>query len=197
MARKKEQNDKIGKALVDLGLKECVMSFLQFIDENPCREGLKKTPQRVIDSFAELYKGYGMKVEDVLTTFTNQKYSGMILLKDIEMYSMCEHHMLPFVGKCSIAYIPDKRIIGISKLARIMEIFSRRLQVQERLTDQIADAIFRYLEPKGCAVYIEAEHFCMRMRGANKQNSVMVTSSLRGCFKQEGVKQEFLQLVTK
>lgn len=173
---------------LELILKQLILS----IGEIPSREGLCDTPARVIKSFEELYKGYKMKVEDVITTFEKETYSGMVLLKNIEMYSMCEHHMLPFVGKCSIAYVPDKKIIGISKLARIMEIFARRLQVQERLTDEIADAIETHLQPKGTAVYIEAEHFCMRMRGANKQNSTMVTSSLRGCFlNEDSSRQEF------
>lgn len=122
----------------------------------------------------------------------------MVLLKDIEMYSMCEHHMLPFVGKCHIAYIPDKKVIGISKLARVMEIYSRRLQIQERLTDEIAECLYKNLKPKGVAVRIEAEHFCMRMRGVNKQNSTMVTTTLKGLFMTEATtRNEFLSALEK
>jgi len=159
-----------------------VKQLLESIGENPEREGLKDTPKRVAKMYKEIFKGYTMDPQTLVTVFEKESYSGMVLLKDIEMYSMCEHHMLPFVGKCHIAYIPDKKIIGISKLARIMEVYARRLQVQERLTDQIADCIEKLLQPKGVAVTIEAQHLCMKMRGIEKQNSVMRTTSLRGAF---------------
>lgn len=157
-------------------------------------DGLKDTPMRVAKSYGDLLKGYS---EDPGTFLSRQfdmedesvsPYNGIILLRDIELYSLCEHHMLPFVGKAHIAYIPSgNRVVGISKLARVVEVFARRLQVQERLTAQIADAIEQHLKPEGVAVMIEAEHFCIRMRGVGKQNSVMVTSELRGRFKTDGM----------
>jgi len=148
---------------------DLVVRMLECIGENPNREGLLETPSRVVKSWKELYIGYECKVD--VRDFSAPTYTGMVLLKDIELYSMCEHHILPFIGKCHIAYIPNKRVIGISKLARIMEMYCRRLQIQEQLTDQIADYIKENLKPKGVAVSIEAEHLCMRMRGINKQNS--------------------------
>jgi len=173
-----------------------IKEILQIIGEDPRRDGLLDTPKRVIKSWNELYSGYNQNPEEVLKTFEYDRYKGMVLLKNIELYSMCEHHMLPFVGKCHIAYIPDKKIVGISKLARVMEIFARRLQIQERLTDEIADCLIKILEPKGAAVQIEAEHFCMRMRGVNKQNSTMVTTTLRGSFiKDPSTRNEFLNAI--
>lgn len=163
-------------------IQDTIVRQLEFIGENPAREGLKETPNRIAKSWCKLYGGYSQNIQDVCTTFDKENYTGMILAKDIEMYSTCEHHMLPFIGKCHIAYVPYKKVIGISKLARIMEIFSRRLQIQERLTDQIADAVMELLHPRGVAVKIEAEHLCMRARGVEKQNSIMHTTSLRGVF---------------
>lgn len=175
-----------------------IKDILKEIGENPDRDGLKDTPKRIIQSWAELYKGYKQSPKDLITCFDCENYTGMVLLKDIELYSMCEHHMLPFVGKCHIAYIPDKKVIGISKLARLMEVYSRRLQIQERLTDQIANCLMEILKPKGVAVMIEAEHFCMRMRGVGKQNSIMITSSLKGAFlEEESTRNEFLSLIRK
>jgi GTP cyclohydrolase I len=171
---------------------------LEFIGENPNREGIVETPKRVVKSWKELYAGYQMDPKDMVKVFECEGYQGMVLLKDIEMYSTCEHHMLPFVGKCHIAYIPDKKVIGISKLARIMEVYARRLQIQEKLTDQIADCLMDLLKPKGVAVQIEADHFCMRMRGVGKQNSHMVTTSLRGNFNDNpATRQEFLEAIKK
>jgi GTP cyclohydrolase I len=173
-----------------------IKTILEKIGENSERDGLSETPKRVVKSWEELYKGYKEDPKELVKVFECDSYTGMVLLKDIEIYSMCEHHMLPFVGKCHIAYIPDKKVIGISKLARIMEVYARRLQIQERLTDEIADALKELLQPKGVAVRIEAEHFCMRMRGIGKQNSVMVTTSLRGLFiKDSATRNEFLNAI--
>ena len=172
---------------------KAIKTIIENLGEDPDRDGLKETPKRVVKSWSELYKGYTEDPKKLMKVFECESYTGMVLLKDIELYSMCEHHMLPFVGKCHIAYIPDKKVIGISKLARIMEIYARRLQIQERLTDEIADCIKEILQPKGVAVQIEAEHFCMRMRGVGKQNSTMVTTSLRGLFiKDSSTRNEFL-----
>jgi GTP cyclohydrolase I len=173
-----------------------VARILEYIGENPNRDGLKDTPKRIVQSWEDLYKGYKQNPKSLVKVFNCESYTGMVLLKDIELYSMCEHHMLPFVGRCHIAYIPNKKVIGISKLARIMEVYARRLQIQERLTDEIASCIEKLLKPKGVAVMIEAEHFCMRMRGVGKQNSIMVTSSLTGVFlKEEATRNEFLTLI--
>ncbi|MCX6808404.1 MAG: GTP cyclohydrolase I FolE [Candidatus Berkelbacteria bacterium] len=173
-----------------------IAEIITHIGDDPKREGLEETPKRVLQSFGEIYRGYREDPSKLVKVFECESYTGMVLLKNIELYSMCEHHMLPFVGHCNIAYIPDKKVIGISKLARVMEIFARRLQIQERLTDEIADCLLDLLKPKGVAVQIEAEHFCMRMRGVNKQNSVMVTTSLRGLFiKDPATRNEFLSAI--
>ena len=175
---------------------KAVKTMIETIGDDPTRDGLIDTPRRVVASWDELFRGYNQNPKDLVKVFECESYTGMVLLKDIELYSMCEHHMLPFVGKCHIAYIPDKKVIGISKLARIMEVYARRLQIQERLTDEIADTIKALLQPKGVAVQIEAEHFCMRMRGVGKQNSVMVTTSLRGLFLSDpSTRNEFLNAI--
>lgn len=177
-------------------IEDAVMRLLQYIGEDVHREGLIDTPKRVIKSYSHLFSGYSQKPEDILTTFSADGYDEMVLLKDIELYSMCEHHMLPFIGKAHVAYIPDKKIIGISKLARLVEIYARRLQIQERIGAQITSAIMKYLQPKGAACIIEAQHLCMKMRGVEKQNSVMVTSSLTGIFLDKpSVREELLRLV--
>lgn len=163
-------------------MEELLFKQLSFIGENIDREGLQETPYRVVKSWKELYKGYDQKVEDIMTVFSSDGYDQIILLKDIEFYSMCEHHMLPFYGKAHVAYIPDQKIIGISKLARLVDMYARRLQIQERLGDQITTALMEYLKPKGAACIIEASHMCMRMRGVAKQESIMSTSSLKGAF---------------
>lgn len=161
-----------------------VRGILEIIGEDPNRDGLQETPNRVVRSWKELFSGYNTNPSDVFKVFDGDGHNEMVLLKDIELYSMCEHHMLPFVGRAHIAYIPaDNKIIGISKLARLLEIFSRRLQVQERLGNQVVDTLMQHLQPHGAACIIEAEHFCMRMRGVGKQNSVMCSSHLRGVFK--------------
>ena len=163
---------------------ESIRKILLEIGENPNREGLQDTPKRIVKSWDELYSGYGKTPADVMTTFSADGYDQIILLKDIELYSMCEHHMLPFFGKAHVAYIPDpkKKIVGISKLARLVDIYARRLQIQERIGEQVTTALMELLEPQGAACIIEATHMCMRMRGVAKQQSTMCTSSLKGAF---------------
>lgn len=162
------------------------------------RDGLRQTPLRVAKAYRKIFGGYSIKVEDVVTIFDSEGFDEMVLLKDIEFYSTCEHHMLPFFGKAHIAYIPDGKIIGISKLARILDIFARRLQNQERITKQVAEAIEKVLSPKGAAVVLEAEHLCMRARGVQKQNSTMVTSKLTGAFNNSvRTRVEFFNLIKK
>lgn len=177
---------------------ELVTGLLEFVGEDPDREGLSKTPHRVIKSYSELFRGYSQSPEDIMTTFEADGYDQIVILKNIELYSMCEHHMLPFIGVAHVAYIPNKRVIGISKLARLVDIYSRRLQIQERIGNQVTDALMKYLEPLGAACVIEASHLCMRMRGVGKQNSVMTTSSLRGVFMdKKEAREELMQLINK
>jgi len=152
----------------ETGPQENIKRILEYIGEDPEREGLIETPDRVVKSYQELYCGYGMKVEDLIKVFEDGACDEMVILKDIEFYSNCEHHMLPFFGKAHIAYIPDKQVIGVSKLARILEVFSRRLQIQERLCQQVTNALDDLLCPKGSACILEAEHFCMTSRGVQK-----------------------------
>jgi len=182
------------KAFMDI--EDNITRLLQYIEDDPTREGLIDTPKRVIKSYSELFAGYSQNVEAIFTVFESDGYDQIVLLKSVELYSMCEHHMLPFFGKAHIAYIPDKKIVGISKLARLLEIYARRLQIQERIGDQVTAAIMKYLEPKGAACIIEAKHTCMCMRGVNKQNSIMTTSSLTGIFLTDnGAKNELIQLI--
>ena len=173
-----------------------VRAVLKYVGDNPDREGLKETPDRIIRSWEKLYGGYKQEPAKVLgKTFSEvATYDEMILLKNIEFYSTCEHHMLPFFGEVFVAYIPGKRVVGISKLARLVEVFARRLQIQERMTAEIADTIMRELKPKGAAVLVSAQHFCMVSRGVEKQKSKMVTSALRGVFSKPAVRGEFLRL---
>jgi GTP cyclohydrolase IA len=168
----------------ELTMQEIVERQLELLGEDPTREGLLRTPQRVADSLAWLTRGYTMDLNDVVgdAVFT-EDHDNMVLVRDIEFYSMCEHHMLPFFGQAHIAYIPDGKIIGLSKLPRIVEMFARRLQVQERLTEQVAEALQSVLQPRGVGVVIEAEHLCMMMRGVEKQNSRTTTSAVRGEFR--------------
>lgn len=169
---------------------------LEAIGEDSAREGLIDTPSRVIKSWKEIYSGYSKNPADILTVFEADGYDQIVLLKDIELYSTCEHHLLPFFGKAHVAYIPGDKVIGISKLARLVDIYARRLQIQERIGDQVTEALMKYLNPKGAACIIEAKHTCMMMRGVNKQNSTMVTSSMRGCFKTDMLaKQELMALI--
>ena len=177
------------------GPEENIVRILEYIGENPFREGLKETPSRVVRSFSELYAGYITDPKTIFKTFEDDTSDEMIISKDIPFFSMCEHHMLPFVGHATIAYIPDKKIVGLSKLSRLLECFSRRLQIQERLTSQITTAINEALQPRGSACLITAEHMCMSCRGVNKSGSKMITSSLTGVFRDEStVRQEFLHL---
>ena len=173
-----------------------VRDILVAVGEDPGREGLVKTPDRVEKSLRFLTQGYGMTVEEVVgDAVFEEKHQSMIMVRDIELYSLCEHHLLPFFGRAHVAYIPDGKILGLSKVARIVDVFARRLQVQERLTDQIADAIMGVLRPTGVGVVIEAAHFCMMMRGVEKQNSRTVTSALRGIFRDDKkTRDEFLRL---
>lgn len=173
-----------------------IKEVLLNIGENVTREGLIDTPNRVIKSWGEIYKGYSQSPEDILTTFSADGYDQIVLLKNIELYSMCEHHMLPFFGKAHVAYLPGEKIIGISKLARLVDIYARRLQIQERIGDQVTEALMKHLGAKGAACIIEADHMCMRMRGVQKQHSTMVTSSLKGVFLDDSsAKAELMQLI--
>lgn len=175
---------------------EIVIKQLIAIGENPDREGLLNTPERVVRSWNELYSGYDKDPEGLLTVFDAGTYDQIVLLKDIELFSMCEHHMLPFFGVAHVAYLPDKHVIGISKLARLVDIFARRLQIQERIGEQVTEALMKYLKPKGAACIIESVHMCMRMRGCSKQNSTMVTSSMKGTFLHDiSAKQELMTLI--
>ena len=159
-----------------------IKQILFEIGEDPSREGLQDTPKRVVKSWKELYAGYNQKPEDFLTVFESDGYDQIVLLDNIELYSVCEHHMLPFHGVAHVAYIPDGKIVGISKLARIVDMYSKRLQNQERITQQVTEALMIHLKPKGAACIIEAKHMCMCARGVGKQNSVMKTSSMKGAF---------------
>ncbi|HTY05320.1 MAG TPA: GTP cyclohydrolase I FolE [Gemmatimonadales bacterium] len=174
-----------------------VSEMLSQLGEDPGREGLKQTPKRVAESMKFLTRGYSTCVEDVINgALFEEKHESMILVRDIELYSLCEHHILPFYGKAHVAYLPNGKIVGLSKIPRVVDVYARRLQVQERLTDQIADALMRVLEPLGVGVVIEAFHLCMMMRGVEKQNSKTVTSALRGAFRDDAkTREEFLGLV--
>jgi GTP cyclohydrolase I len=166
----------------DIKLKQDIAFQISCIGDNPGREGLLTTPNRVVRSWEEIYCGYHEDPEDLLTTFEAGTYDQIIICKNIELYSMCEHHMLPFFGKAHVAYLPGERLIGISKLARLVDIFARRLQIQERIGEQVTQALMDFLKPKGAACIIEATHMCMRMRGVSKQGSTMITSSMKGTF---------------
>jgi GTP cyclohydrolase I len=172
--------------------------ILQLLGEDPTREGLVKTPERVAKAMAFMTKGYGEDPRAILTSaMFREEYKQMVLVKDIEIYSLCEHHLLPFIGKAHVAYIPDGYITGLSKIARVVECFARRLQVQERLTVQIRDCIQDVLNPMGVAVVIEAHHTCMSMRGVQKQNSMTTTSAFTGVFlSQHRTREEFITLVS-
>ena len=177
-------------------LKSDYYSILKTVGEDPEREGLQKTPERVAKAMQFLTQGYAMNAEEILLSAKfHESYSEMVIVKDIELYSMCEHHMLPFFGKAHIAYIPNGWITGLSKMAHVVECFSRRLQVQERMTHQILEVIQQTLEPLGVGVVIEAQHLCMMMRGVQKQNSVTTTSAFSGQFHKNETRSEFLKLI--
>jgi GTP cyclohydrolase I len=178
-------------------LAEIVRRQLALIGEDPEREGLRSTPKRVAKSLRWLTQGYDLSVKDVVGNgiFEADGHKNMVMVRDIELYSLCEHHMLPFFGKAHVAYIPNGRIVGLSKIPRIVDVFARRLQVQERLTEQIASALDDVLKPNGVGVVVEAYHLCMMMRGVEKQNSKTITSALRGAFKDDAkTREEFLYL---
>ena len=179
-------------------LKHHYAEILRLLGEDPSREGLLKTPERVAKAMAFLTKGYEENPLEIIRSATfREEYKQMVLVKDIELYSLCEHHMLPFYGKAHVAYIPNGYITGLSKVARVVECFARRFQVQERLTVQIRDCIQEALDPMGVAVVIEAAHTCMQMRGIQKQNSVTTTSAFTGAFlKNQNTRQEFLQIIS-
>ena len=176
-----------------------ITTLIRWIGENPEREGLKETPRRVVRAFEEYFAGYDMKAEDILSrTFKEDMggYNDPVLIRNIEVESRCEHHMAPFIGFAHVAYIPDGRVLGISKLARIVDMYARRMQVQERLTSQIANALFQYAKPRGVAVLIEAEHFCMKIRGVRKDHSKTITSRYLGVYKRDaGLRADFLQKI--
>jgi GTP cyclohydrolase I len=180
-------------------IRDHVKAMLAGLGEDPEREGLLKTPERVEKSMRFLTKGYAEDPVALLNeALFTVSYDEMVVVKDVDMYSMCEHHLLPFFGKAHVAYIPDGKVMGLSKVPRLVDMFSRRLQVQERLTVQIAETIEEIVKPRGVAVVIEAMHFCMLMRGVEKQNSVAVTSCMRGIFREDrGTRNEFLALIRK
>jgi GTP cyclohydrolase I len=180
----------------NLEFEDVVRRMLELLGEDPDREGLLRTPQRVANSLTWLTRGYETDVSDVVGSAVFEEcHENMVMVRDIELYSLCEHHLLPFFGKAHVAYIPNGKIVGLSKIPRIVEVFARRLQVQERLTEQIARAIEDVLEPRGVGVVIEAYHLCMMMRGVEKQNSKTITSALRGVFRDNGkTREEFLYL---
>lgn len=172
-------------------------AILRALGEDPGREGLRKTPGRVSRALRELTRGYAQDPEKIINgALFTEDYSEMIIMKDIDFFSLCEHHLLPFFGRAHIAYLPKGRIVGISKLARLVDVFARRLQVQERMTTQIAQLLMEKLQPEGVAVVVEAEHLCMRMRGVEKQNSYVVTSAMLGVFRdRQATREEFMTLI--
>jgi GTP cyclohydrolase I len=178
-------------------LEDHYRSIISQLGEDPEREGLQKTPERVAKAMKFLTNGYEINPDDLINqAIFHEEYSEMVIVKDIDVYSMCEHHMLPFFGKAHVAYIPDGKIVGLSKIPRVIDAYSRRLQVQERLTIEIRDCIQRTLEPKGVAVVVECCHMCMSMRGVQKQNSVTTTSAFTGLFlKNDSTRKEFINLV--
>ena len=190
--KKEEYNTQVTEILSDN-----YKTIIENLGEDVTREGLEKTPERVAKAMQYLTHGYGLDPLEILkSALFTEDHQQMIVVKDIEVYSMCEHHMLPFFGKAHVAYIPNGKIVGLSKIPRIVDAFARRMQVQERLTDQIKDCIQAALEPLGVAVVIEAQHMCMQMRGIQKQNSVTTTSSFTGAFEKEKTRKEFISLIS-
>ncbi|MBT8260129.1 MAG: GTP cyclohydrolase I FolE [Bacteroidia bacterium] len=191
-------NHDIYKDSITKSLKEQFKTIIDKLGEDSTREGLLKTPERAAKAMQFLTQGYEQNAEEILkAAMFKESYDEMVIVKDIEVYSLCEHHILPFYGKAHIAYIPDGYIVGLSKLPRIVDVFSRRLQVQERLTEQILNCINDTLKPKGVAVVIEAAHMCMMMRGVQKQNSVTTTSGFKGTFENIETRTEFLKLISE
>jgi GTP cyclohydrolase IA len=178
-------------------MKDSIREIIVKMGEDPNRQGLQDTPERVMKSMEFLTRGYKQNLDEIVNgAFFDAESDDMVILKNVEFYSMCEHHMLPFLGKCHIGYIPQKKIMGVSKLARIVDMFARRLQIQERLTRQIAEAIQESLDTEGVGVVMEAQHLCMVMRGVEKQHSVMTTSRMLGSFRAEApTRNEFLKLI--
>lgn len=184
------------KSLKNIELESLYKKLLGEIGEDPAREGLSKTPERAAKALEFFTQGYDLKGEDVLASaMFKEEYSEMVIVKDIELYSLCEHHMLPFFGKAHIGYIPNGYIVGLSKLARLVDVYSRRLQVQERLTHEILNCIQNTMNPLGAAIVIEARHMCMMMRGVQKQNSITKTSAFTGIFRKVETRSEFLNLI--
>ncbi len=180
-------------------IKDLTSRLLSAVGENPLRQGLQKTPERVRDSYLYLTGGYRMRAKDILNkAIFDEEYDEMVIMKDIDIFSLCEHHLLPFYGKCHVAYLPKGKIVGLSKIPRIVNMYARRLQVQERLTSQIANCLKEALEPLGVAVIIEALHLCMAMRGVEKQNATCVTSTMLGVFRSDrSTRMEFMDLINK
>ena len=179
------------------GMSEAVRTLLTEVGDDPAREGLQRTPERVAKALRFLTSGYRMDIRDILNgALFEVCYDEMVIVKDIELFSLCEHHLLPFYGKAHIAYLPDKKVIGLSKIPRLVDMFARRLQIQERLTSQIAQTIQEAIEPRGVGVVIEARHFCMMMRGVEKQHSSAITSAMLGVFRTgKQTRDEFLSLI--
>lgn len=192
----KEKKLSITEMADSYGVSSSIIEIIDIIGDNSLREGLRDTPNRVIRSWEELYSGYTVDIPSLFTTFDTEDYSEMVLLKNIDFFSMCEHHMLPFYGRAHVAYIPHQKLVGLSKLARVVEAFSRRLQNQERLTQQIVGCLEEHLAPLGAACVIEGQHMCMACRGVNKPNAVMMTSCLNGAFsKNQATRAEFFSLI--
>jgi len=183
----------------DAEFEELIRKLLLRLKEDPDREGLRRTPLRVAKALDFLTGGYGMTVQDVVRDAVfEEQCEEMVIVKDIEFYSLCEHHVLPFFGKAHVAYLPDRKVIGLSKVARIVDVFARRLQVQERLTNQVADAMVEIMQPHGVAVIMEASHLCMMMRGVQKQNSSAITSAMRGTFRENArTRSELMNLIQR
>ncbi len=185
-----------GPDLAQVPYQDLIAEMIRRIGEDPDREGLRKTPERVEKAMRFLTQGYGLDPNEVVgDALYEERHHNMVMVKDIEMYSLCEHHLLPFFGKVHVAYIPNGKIMGLSKMARLVEVFARRLQVQERLTEEIAQSLWEVVEPQGVGVVIEAYHLCMMMRGVEKQNSTTITSAMRGNFLEDArTREEFLHL---
>ena len=196
LSKRVHQAAEIDQSLTGFSTEEIVREILRRLGEDPSRDGLMATPGRVEKSMAFLTKGYDENAAEILRgALFDEDYDEMVIVKDIEIFSLCEHHMLPFFGKVHVAYVPNGKVIGLSKIPRLVEVFARRLQIQERLTRQIADAIQDAIAPQGVGVVIEARHLCMMMRGIEKQHSSTVTSAMLGCFRKKETRLEFLSLV--